>query len=661
MRFEKVSILNFRQYRALSLDLSDQRSDMVVVWGMNGTGKTNLLNALVWCLYGREEYYSKHMEDSPLVNQGALDEVEDGALVICEVKVELKFANNVEAQVCRRAEFTKSGKGARSLGKPSFTVSVLEDVSKGMHSVGNPDHWIERWVPSRLEPYFLFDGERLDGFFKDAESKKIEDAVLQIAQIDLLGRLVDHLDKVATETYSKAAKDSGGVEMGVLSQQLDIAREALSMAQGQLKEREGALLNADEAVRRLQSKFGNINEIHAENEKRKAKESDLADIETQLKQSWKSLFDWSTAVAPAALMGEALQRLREAVDKARSERRLPPPVDPDILRDLLKRETCVCGSPLCEGSAGRAAIGTLLEEYARVGQIGEQLLSVENDARNLAAALKAAAPTADAIMQRIGDWESRHDAVCKELEVLNARLAQHSLPDVAKLQAELEKTKQLRAAEQREIAKLELQIEEFKQRIKDAERQMELVAAKDERAHKLMNEARFAKKCLGAATQLYAQLTSEVRSRVAATLEKHFLAMIWKRESIAAVTIDNAYRVSVRNHRGFELLSALSAGERECLALAFSLALSEVSGYELPMVIDTPMGRLSADVQEQMSEVLATSTARTDGEPAHQLIMLMTDLEYGERVSKVLSKRNPHVFELQFDQAATATTLVEVK
>lgn len=660
MRIERIKIENFRQYRSLELDLSGERSDMLIVVGKNGTGKTNLLNAMIWCLYGQEEYYSKQMENSPLVNQGALDEAFEGDLVTCEVAMEMKFANSVEARICRRADFTKAGRGAKGAGKPELTVSVLEDIAKGWRAVPNPAHWIERWVPSRLEPYFLFDGERLDEFFKDAEAKKVENAVLQIAQIDLLGRLVDHLDKVASDLYSKAAKESGGTELGVLSQQLDVAREALTAAESDLKDKEKSLFEHDDVVRRLESKFGDIKAVHDELSKRKTKESDLASIESELKGAWKGLFDWSTAVAPAALASDALAALAAAVDAARSEKRLPPPVDPDILRRLLEQQACVCGSSLDVGSDGRASIERLLEEYARVGQIGEELLSVETDARDLLGNLRSSGATADAIMRRIGDWEHRYQTVSEELEYLNAKLAKHDDANVSKIQAELEKAKQARAQEQREIARFDLQCDEFKSRIKDAERQMELIAAKDERAEKLMREARFARVCLDTATRIYAQLTEEVRAQVASSLEKHFLAMIWKRESIGAVTINEAYSVSVKNNRGFELLPVLSAGERECLALAFSLALSEVSGYELPMVIDTPMGRLSADVQEQMGEVLAKATSRTDGEPAHQLIMLMTEVEYSDRVAKVLSQRNPRVFEIEFDQAATSSMLVEV-
>lgn len=660
MRIEKVSLTNFRQYRSLSLDLSDDRSDMVLLIGKNGAGKTNLLNAMIWCLYGREEYYSKQMDNAPLVNQGALLAAGDGDLIPCEVTLELRFANGVEARITRRADFAKTGNDARPVGKPDLSVAYLADISKGMEVSGNPEHWIERWIPSRLEPYFLFDGERLDDFFKDAEAKKIEDAVLQIAQIDLLGRLVDHLDKVSSSLYSKAANQSGGAEMGVLRQQLDAARDGLQRGEGDLKEKEAALLEHESVVRRLESKFGDIQKVHAEIQRRKQKEADLEHASGELRDAWKALHKWAVQVAPAVLASDALHGLAAEVDSARAERRLPPPVDPDMLSQWLNDTECVCGNSLKEGTPGRQAIERLLAEYAEVGRVGEEMLAVESETRNLLGLLRSSDSAANALMKRIGDWEARQQRLAEELEVLNARLAKHDDENVARIQAELEKAKQTRAFEQREVAKLELQCDELRGRIRETEREMERVATKDATAQKLMLEARFAKECLRAATKLYSDLTDEVRDRVSSTLEKQFLAMTLKREGLKTVAVDPSYKVIVRNRDGFDLLNVLSAGERECLALAFSLALSEVSGYELPMVIDTPMGRLSGPVQEDMSRVLVETTRRIEGEPAHQLIMLMTDTEYNDRVNKVLAGGNPRVFEMEWNQDELTTQVKEV-
>lgn len=54
MRINKIKLHNFRQYYdTVEIDLkTDENKNIVLIGGKNGFGKTNLLIALVWCLYG---------------------------------------------------------------------------------------------------------------------------------------------------------------------------------------------------------------------------------------------------------------------------------------------------------------------------------------------------------------------------------------------------------------------------------------------------------------------------------------------------------------------------------------------------------------------------------------------------------------------------------
>ena len=56
MRIESIEIQNFRQYRneKFSVPKIKGKKDSHVIIGENGEGKTNILNALTWCLYGEE-------------------------------------------------------------------------------------------------------------------------------------------------------------------------------------------------------------------------------------------------------------------------------------------------------------------------------------------------------------------------------------------------------------------------------------------------------------------------------------------------------------------------------------------------------------------------------------------------------------------------------
>jgi hypothetical protein len=76
------------------------------------------------------------------------------------------------------------------------------------------------------------------------------------------------------------------------------------------------------------------------------------------------------------------------------------------------------------------------------------------------------------------------------------------------------------------------------------------------------------------------------------------------------------------------------------------------------MVVDTPMGRLAPEVQVNLSEVIVDATRATESSPSHQIILLMTETEYNEKVADVFKKRRPKVFEIQFDIKTSETKVV---
>ncbi len=53
MRIEEVKLQNYRQYAdsVIRFEPSGEH-DLHIVLGDNGLGKTNLMNAVEWCLYG---------------------------------------------------------------------------------------------------------------------------------------------------------------------------------------------------------------------------------------------------------------------------------------------------------------------------------------------------------------------------------------------------------------------------------------------------------------------------------------------------------------------------------------------------------------------------------------------------------------------------------
>ena len=60
MKLRSLSLGNFRQfYGEQEITFSDdEKQNVTIVHGENGSGKTALLNAFKWCLYGEHDFES---------------------------------------------------------------------------------------------------------------------------------------------------------------------------------------------------------------------------------------------------------------------------------------------------------------------------------------------------------------------------------------------------------------------------------------------------------------------------------------------------------------------------------------------------------------------------------------------------------------------------
>lgn len=77
------------------------------------------------------------------------------------------------------------------------------------------------------------------------------------------------------------------------------------------------------------------------------------------------------------------------------------------------------------------------------------------------------------------------------------------------------------------------------------------------------------------------------------------------------------------------MTGSLSATEQMALAYAFTLAIHKASGKNCPLVIDSPLGRVSDDNREKMAAALKEVSKNK------QIIMLFTPDEYSAEVRTI--------------------------
>ena len=122
-------------------------------------------------------------------------------------------------------------------------------------------------------------------------------------------------------------------------------------------------------------------------------------------------------------------------------------------------------------------------------------------------------------------------------------------------------------------------------------------------------------------------------------------SMIWKRNTFGKIIIGDSYDISVYNKEGALMTGSLSATEQMALAYAFTLAIHQASGKNCPLVIDSPLGRVSDDNRENMAKALLEVSKEK------QIIMLFTPDEYSDSVkNKYESIANMRELKLSADK-----------
>jgi DNA sulfur modification protein DndD len=127
-----------------------------------------------------------------------------------------------------------------------------------------------------------------------------------------------------------------------------------------------------------------------------------------------------------------------------------------------------------------------------------------------------------------------------------------------------------------------------------------------------------------------------------------------KGDLVKTIKIDaETFSVSLFNQRGREIpRKDLSAGEKQIYAISMLWALGQISGRPLPVVIDTPLGRLDSDHRTHIVENYFPKAS-------HQVVLLSTDTEIERSYFKFLGPYISHAYQLEYDSSEGTTKLQE--
>ena len=640
IQLRRARFENFRLLREISIEFATSfDKPLTVIRAENDTGKTTLLSALSWALFGdaalpgSRSAYRLHPIDWRAET--------DGGTV--PVKVMIEFAavdEETGTEVLYELERSATERlvGDTEFAPAASNVMLLKHAAGGVAPVDNPVAVLDSLLPSSLKDIFFIDGDRALAFIEATDEQRVKrervaKAVRALLGLDLLEDAERHVDKARQEAVGAIKRLGAGTDIERLAErEQELEKELASIRASELQQRDD--LEASEARHRkadkrlkdaLASGAGEQREVGARLEVAERKLREERASHGGLLVAHRRLLNSPTlnvALAPGPLNAAA------GLLADLEERKVIPSTLPNVIEDRLARAECICGTSLAPGTDARVHLESLLEEARDIDE-SKDLLRYLNDA------VKRTLREAEAD----DDWATR----LKESQAgIQRSIEQQSQleEEVADLRARirgmeqtnLEELERMVSQEEREVKRLILEIAHTEPalrvalaQLKDVDRERSNVEKTNARVRSGVVKETAAKDVLAVIRSTMAVLQGETIDEVSEKMNSIFLSMIVADaeagSAIRRVNLTRSHDIVVEGPGGriINPVIDLNGASRRALTLSFILALVKISGVKAPNIIDTPLGMMGVEVRQAVLKYAALHSS--------QLVMFLTGSE----------------------------------
>ncbi|MFJ9410513.1 AAA family ATPase [Streptomyces sp. NPDC101393] len=632
---------NFKLLLDVRIDLSvDPERPLTVIRAENGSGKTSLLYAILWGLYG-----VSGLRAVTGIEKIRLTSTASPAGIPVMVEVSLDFEVEDDGVLARyRLQRTVSETPAEGdeFERGNEIVRLTRLTEAGGEPTALPERWIAHRLPERLADVFFTNGDDVQRFISGRQNahKRQEKVHLAIESLLGIGMLRKAADDAAAvyEIYEKRAAKDAGSKVEALADQRDTRKnkyDELVARVDVLSARQKNMEDTQAQKRRELEAIKDVGDLEILNAQISDLERDCVALDSRRNECLREMsLLLRSEITSWSLMSESLAAGLERLDEL-ADKRIIPSHSIQVLHDCLDDYRCICGESLDRGTSHRNHVQGLLAEQQKRSEVGECLSNTRYRAR----ALRDIGGQSDRFPERRTELLAEYTTITQEIErkgaLLNVTKERRGRIDderVRWLQGDLsdldEKIKDAiyehgNLSNQVEAARQDLAVKQ--KALEKAQRDAQIsadIATKRDIAHDL--------KTLVSAVRH--RLEGEYVNRVSGRLQVMFLEIIGTDSSATqgvytGVTITDSFDIKVMSQRGafFDPDFEVNGASQRALTLSFVWSLMEVAGVVAPRFIDTPLGMVSGDTKRRMVEAITRPANRS--ETPFQVVLLLTRSE----------------------------------
>lgn len=638
MRLQTITMHNFRQYKDIDLIFPKTKQDFHIIRGENGVGKTTFLNAINWCLYDDEPHAFKQEEGMRILNLSA-DEDE-------EVRVSISvIADNGTEFI-----FTRTKQNSIS----EFTVDVKSKNGATEHLKGEGAlHCVDDFVPFVIREFFFFDGEHLDNYFLN-NKENIKNNIFILSHIDILERMYRNLDK----KLKKIRKEAGNLDSKVeeFDKILRNKEDALIKEKSRRKEIEDNIQKSSEKIDKLTKELEGMPDIRNLEKRKQDLEAEIEKCEDKIAEINIDKSNLIISSVPSLFMHNAIKSLYTIIEEKEKKKELPYQVDEEIIEESLEHGICkVCNRKLEESSEN--FLRNSLTNYKLSSDQSRLLLKIKPDL-NVSMKVLNEYPNNSNILSK--HYKDINDNLNKHERELNDVLTQYmgyeekneEIIDKFNLRENLSNSKDMDFIN---LGKVKNNIERITKEIGDIKKNLQKAMEHDKKLNILRKKMDLCSKARDLAKNTKNEIMNSTKEEIENFTRTVFFDLIWKVETYENVIIDNSYQLQLIHKKlKKNVLGTASASERELLSLAFTLGIHSISGFDGPLLIDTPLARISGKQRINfVNSLIEISNFK-------QIIIIVTPDEYSENIAPILNKVESR-YEIIMNKDESISQIVEME
>lgn len=644
MILQRLIMTDFRQFEKRNqIDFSNVGDKHVsIVFASNGVGKTTILTALVWCLYGGKKLPYGDLTEQ-FLNNNTFENLEEGEQTTVEVV--LIFENRKSKYIITRS-IVVTKENSRQVNSSVSLDVVIDNVTQ---------HYAQEKIDTILGPsmkeYFFFDGEGIGKLADSSRPDLVQKGIKNVMKIDTRTTAYD-LIREAKKTFDKESAKiqiNSGIK-DIPEERIDKIDDEIVLKKADL---EKAIEDKDTYEKKLSAidkELMKIKETKPKVEERKKFEQELQILKEDIIKANHKQKDLVTKHAYLALSNEALSNVSSIIEDKQKRGELPLiGIGKHFIEQLMKEHRCICGEELVEGDSHYKHLEEIMKRATAKSELEGNLSSLgsfieahKNDNKDFIDRLKNSRKHIQELQNKKSRLEQDIARITNEID----QWLDHDKEE--RLDLKRSETIAARNDKIKLVAQLEIEIETLSSDLKKAKKDLELSQSISAEVSLIRNRISFCEEAMSMLEEKNKEEIESIRIELSQRLAKRFDSML---HSEKKAYLDESFRLVVVGKDGN--VSGKSRGEAKLISLIFISTLIELAKEKemsmendylstgagvYPIIVDSPYGEFDAVYKKTISKALK--------ELSPQVIILLNQEQWNEDIEDVFSDSLAHAYRL---------------